>query len=205
MTFDLHLLDGAFDPMTHELYLVQHPLGAVVSEYVSWQREIGYDVAQRSLRGDLDAMLRTRRGDERHRLFVQARGWTAIFGGDCRSPVGNISRRLGCQGLQVTYVEHTIDQPDGEYGARLFLLHRPQQEVEADRHRHVYAMNDGRWEWNEHGTPLPFEKPEHYTRRRIKDRLPPELLVEYCAALGARPWDEDFYGDEGVLVETSWT
>jgi hypothetical protein len=70
--------------------------------------------------------------------------------------------------------------------------------------RAIYAANDGgRWTFGAHGEVQPFEKPESYTARRVKDRLTPEMLEEYCAALGVRYFDPSFYLPEGVLIEVS--
>ena len=46
----------------------------------------------------------------------------------------------------------------------------------------------------------PFEEPEHYKERRIRDRLTDEMLERYCAALGIRLFDKAFYGPSGFLV-----
>jgi hypothetical protein len=200
MNDSLSLFGGRFDPMTHELYLVEGDVRRTVGAYRAWQKACGRRTAVKRRRGPLPGLLESLETGRLQLIFVEASGWTAVFGAESRSAVGNLSQRLECQGLIVTYAAHTIDLPDGYYGAQVFMLHDGQTGPIGLR-RFVEAVNDGRWCWAEHGDPLPFEKPEYYTRRRIKDRLPPELLVEYCAALGVRPWDEDFYGDEAVLVE----
>jgi hypothetical protein len=68
----------------------------------------------------------------------------------------------------------------------------------------VAAVNDnGRWEWLASGTPQPFEDVAAYQRRRVRDRLTPDMLASYCGALGLRPLDESFYGTAGHLVENT--
>lgn len=53
--------------------------------------------------------------------------------------------------------------------------------------RFVRAFRDDtRWDFFEQGERLPFEKDEYYRKRRIRDRLTPELLRGYSLALG---WD----------------
>ncbi|WP_205649263.1 hypothetical protein, partial [Schaalia canis] len=52
-----------------------------------------------------------------------------------------------------------------------------------------------------------FEDRGAYESRRVVDRFTPAMLVEYCAALGLRPFDEDFYADECyriVKVAKGW-
>ena len=69
--------------------------------------------------------------------------------------------------------------------------------------RGVYAMNDSYWTFDAYGEEQPFEQPERYSERRIRDRFTPEMLRSYLAALGIRAFDEDFYmpNGEAVLVE----
>ena len=53
--------------------------------------------------------------------------------------------------------------------------------------RFIRSMKDEpKWEFYQKGKQLTFEKPDHYNKRRIKDRFNEELLLEYLHALG---WD----------------
>jgi hypothetical protein len=66
----------------------------------------------------------------------------------------------------------------------------------------VAAVEDeGRWEWVATGTAQPFEDVAAYRRRRVRDRLTPDMLASYGEALGLRPFDETFYHPVGHLVE----
>jgi hypothetical protein len=47
-----------------------------------------------------------------------------------------------------------------------------------------------------------FEQTDRYLARKIRDRFTSETLAAYAAELGLRPFDEDFYSDRGVLIET---
>jgi hypothetical protein len=50
------------------------------------------------------------------------------------------------------------------------------------------------------GDPLPFEKPEYYQARRVRDRFTDAMLEEYCRALGIDLFNENFYGPRfGIL------
>ncbi|SDU38556.1 hypothetical protein [Jiangella alkaliphila] len=60
---------------------------------------------------------------------------------------------------------------------------------------------DGRWSWYEHGTPMPFERPELYEARMIKRRFNRDILVEYLAAMGIRADDDAFYGGPVAMVD----
>lgn len=68
----------------------------------------------------------------------------------------------------------------------------------------AYAQ-DGRWSWHESGDPQPFEDPDRYTARRIRDRLDRALLVRYLESLGIRPDDPSFFGEGVVATQmVSW-
>lgn len=60
-----------------------------------------------------------------------------------------------------------------------------------------------KWDFVDHGEPLPFEDLQRYTARRVRDRFDQQLLVRYAAAVGLRPFDEDFYAPDrsAVIVE----
>lgn len=50
--------------------------------------------------------------------------------------------------------------------------------------RYLRALLDERWTWFTKGAALAFEEPDYYRRRRIKDRLPGELIDRYLRAMG---------------------
>lgn len=60
------------------------------------------------------------------------------------------------------------------------------------------------WFFKEEGTVQPFEKPEHYSAKKKKDRFTPELLNEYLLAMDIRAFDDDFYMPDGkaIVVES---
>jgi hypothetical protein len=65
----------------------------------------------------------------------------------------------------------------------------------------VYDAN--RWVFEAWGEVQPFEMAEQYKAHRIVDRFTPEMLVQYCLALGIQLLDPDFYGPGGVLFEVT--
>src|SRR5262249_42389236 len=62
------------------------------------------------------------------------------------------------------------------------------------------AHDGGGWVFETSGDIQPYEKPEMYVARRVRDRFTPDLLEEYCRALGIRLFDEHFYGPKGILI-----
>jgi len=69
--------------------------------------------------------------------------------------------------------------------------------------RSIHVAHDGsRWDFGTSGTPQPFERPEAYTARRVRDRFTSEMLEEYCKALGIDVFNPEFYGPNAVLVDS---
>lgn len=68
--------------------------------------------------------------------------------------------------------------------------------------RYVAAHMESRWEWHEYGDPLPFEEVDAYSARLKRDRVTPERLVRYAAALGIALDDPQFYSGKALLFGT---
>ncbi|MES2425578.1 MAG: hypothetical protein V4560_01350 [Bacteroidota bacterium] len=70
-------------------------------------------------------------------------------------------------------------------------------------HRSIAAFRENRLEFYQYGVPLPFEKVDQYSNKRIKDRFNFELLNEYLKALGIDAFNEAFYDCEkgGILID----
>jgi hypothetical protein len=137
--------------------------------------------------------------------------WTAYFdcafqGSDPSSTVGHLSQALQCQGVTVSSAPHTVGtslETPGRYGGVQFELYGPLQTDFINYVRTISAAHDGdRWRFDADGTVQAFEQTDRYQARRIRDRFTSEMLAAYAAELGLRPFDEDFYSDRGVLIET---
>jgi hypothetical protein len=48
------------------------------------------------------------------------------------------------------------------------------------------------------GPEQPYEEPERYRRRLIRDRFTREMLLRYLEALGITPEDPDWYTDAAL-------
>ena len=59
--------------------------------------------------------------------------------------------------------------------------------VDAQRFRRaVYAVSDnGKWTFGDFGDPFDFERISTYSNRKVRDRLTPQMIRDYVAALGA--------------------
>jgi hypothetical protein len=62
-----------------------------------------------------------------------------------------------------------------------------------------------RYHFEQFGTVQPWEEPEHYTARRKRDRLTPEMIERYCRALGIDDvFNPDYYSGPSVFIERTW-
>jgi hypothetical protein len=201
------LLANKFAPTTFIVGFLDRDLERIVNVDTNWRSTIGH-YAFRPVVGDLGTMLSELEplsAPTRRALWVETKSnWTAYFdntidGSDPYGPIAYLSRLLSCRGVTISCC------PDIEahaYGQTRFDLWG-QEPVDAFHcTRSIGATHDGdRWSWDVVGEPLPFERMETYSRKRIKDRFPDELAKQYCLALGVNPYDDSFYGQSGVLVE----
>jgi hypothetical protein len=91
--------------------------------------------------------------------------------------------------FNVRAISLRISSADTEYPICEFILHDS-----APQTRMIRAVKDTQWEFYQEGAVQPFEQPERYTRRRVRDRFDLDLALTYCEALGIearspRFWD----------------
>lgn len=133
--------------------------------------------------------------------------WTAYFdngaqGGEPSNRVSFLARILKCRGVAITCVPDIEGKTGrGIPGGIIFNLLAPESRYFLNYERSVGVLNDGKWKFIDEGSSQPFEQPDSYKNRRIKDRFSPALLEEYCAALGIRAADPSFYGPHGSILE----
>jgi hypothetical protein len=209
------LLDNRFAPITFAWGFLEIPFAQAVNEAVSWTKSIFTKVDTQHFEKPLaDALgsLEPLITPPRKKLLLSTKSnWVAYFdngiqGGDPSGFVGYLSERLKCRGLAVTCIPDTLTNKDkekkGAYRAVRFELYAPEKREWLNLERSIAAVNDyGKWTFKTTGSVQPFEKIERYKERAVKDRFTAELLEEYCAALGIRLFDQDFYGPSGTLIE----
>ena len=126
---------------------------------------------------------------------------------DLESPIGHLCKIAPCRGVVIHCApdRSNVQHPEALriYGIVRFTLFGPRQTDWLNQERYVCAVNDGgKWEFFLQGEQQPFECPEKYNSRRIQDRFTDEMLEKYCAALGIRVFDADFYGGRALWVKT---
>jgi hypothetical protein len=211
------LFDDAYAPLTFSFGFIESPFAQLSDAFISWQKEIFSRSTGRieftHFRAPLAsalARLEPLTTPQDRDLLVETRSnWTAIFSNGLRvndvfSPVSYLPTVLKCRGVEVVYVPDRSDNPPKDalqvYGAVAFALYGPEKTDWINRIRRVAVINDvGGWEFAAEGEIQPYEKIETYQKRKITDRFTAEMLESYCAALGIRLFDANFYGGQCLL------
>jgi hypothetical protein len=194
------LLEDRFAPITDSMGFVEAPIAHVAAALRAPQPDVSGEIRLHRVEGPLaravEALLPLTMPIVVRTLLVPTTSpWTALFnnsklGTDAFAALSWLARHLSCRCVRITAVPDAGER----YGASMFELLGPEQTDWLNVVRSIHAMNDGgRWRFGATGTPQPFEEPEHYTARRVRDRLPFEVLARYCRALGIQPFDEGFY------------
>ena len=209
----LTILDDEFAPITSCAVFLKAPLDRIRATEVPWHRERPpvHTELSGGLREMLPALEPLTGPVTLRRLWVQTRNpeWSVYFTGDIRGTVNSAPgavhgycRHLQVPGLEISVCPHTMRRDGtGEYGNFIFAMHGPGGPAQ----RVIAAqVGDGdRWVFTNFGDLQPFEQPRAYRARRIRDRLTSRMIADYCAALGLYPFEEDFYGPRGLLMEQS--
>lgn len=204
------LFDDEYAPVTSSIGFLKLRLDRAAEALEEWRRSLYLTVQATTIEESfpqslyrLDPLVG---GSRPRELLVETRGaWTAYFdclltGTDTYSTIGYLSDTLAIEGVGISLVPNTV-RPNGtgRFGAVQFSLYDPVHGA-----RVVEATNDGdRWDFTACGTPRDFEEQSAYTRRRVRDRLTPDMLIRYCLALGIDLSNPAFYGPRAVLFTSS--
>jgi hypothetical protein len=222
-TFPSLLLEDRLRPLTDEIGFLDLPFQQSLDAYLDWMRycwqrqlDLGEaDLATTPVTGNLETILRAlgplRLGEASRVAVVPTAGpWTAFFdncdrGADFEALTYSLAKRTDHRTLRFTA---NLDVVDGQPRKHTWLPHtRFYLRGPVERQLFAWVNDNERWTWDTSGEPQPFERPEYYRARRIRDRLSIPIMAEYAAALGLRPFDADFYAPDGAatIVElTGW-
>ena len=213
------LLEDRWAPVTSEMGFLETDAEHAAHAFAAWQAGLlepkGVTVETRPVRGSLEqvlsALLPLTDSETQRHLFIPTRGaWTGYVdnakgGADAASAMSYMAQTLGCRGLRVVAVPHTLRKDKGRYGAVMLEVYGPHRTHWLNYLRTLYASNDGgHWVFGQSGEPFPFEKQERYQARRVRDWFTFDMLAEYLRHLGLSSFEEDFYLPEGTpawLVE----
>jgi hypothetical protein len=193
------LYNGYYVPATNQIGFIEGDLDEITQVLAKSPPE---DVVEK-LHGSLDIGLKKFfpvQGPYYQTLLTETKSkWVALFSehGDVGTKTIGTAKYIQRKCIFVSYIESTYQKKtnDGCFGASIFAIRTYDSKELSIRFVSTYQDFDG-WffEQGDNINPLPFEKPEYYEKRKKKDRLPPELLAEYCEYYGIRPFDVSFYG-----------
>ena len=201
------LFDGKLEPITFRMGFLESSLTSVLDAFVSWRSRINPELARTDVPGGLVAAaahLAPFSTPPTRVLFLATDSpWTAYVDNGLRGPdpvgtIGHLATTMACRGVIACCVPSTLTRETGRalgtYGSVQLQLFAPHRTQFLNYERTISATQDGaRWRFDATGTEQPFEHPERYSAKRVQDRFPPELLEEYCHALGIRLFDDSFY------------
>lgn len=204
------LLNNRFAPVTFSWGLLETSIDALVEFQRQWAASRSQVRELHLFRANLaDALLKLEPLNSFTVLYVATRSaWTAVFQAclGSESPYSEVSypaEAMSCRGVLITWAPDTYDERTGKglYGGTGFQLFAPHRTDFLNHERAIMAVHDtSGWVFQLNGRQQPFEEPHHYTKRRIRDRLTPEMLDRYCRAIGIRPFEEEFYREDCALI-----
>jgi hypothetical protein len=205
------LFRDEFYPATEALGFIRAPAEDVAHAYAEWSSRLGF--ATRTTKHETDLrrtmpLLEPLTHDPSRVIIAatQNRDWSAVFtnsarGNDPTSAIAVLSKDLRTDGVKVVYTPDvrgrsgiTLDR----LGARIFFYTADDAANErsiAVPSRTIYLarQSGSRWLFEAKGEPLAFEDVDAYRRHRATERFTPEMLEQYCRALGLDPFTDDFY------------
>jgi hypothetical protein len=198
------LLGGSASPLGWSVQYVHAPLADVLPALVDWRRGLGQDLevsAPRPFAAALDALLPFEAPWTRE-VVLPCGEWTAylnsfVNGGDLTASAVVVA---GALGVRWVGAQHAPRYGPGHRSTQLWVC-GPDGAPPLYHERVLGAVaEDGRWSWDESGTPFAFEDRARYRVRRVRDRFDRALLIDYVEALGIPAGDDAAYG-EGVVVQ----
>jgi len=210
------LLDERYAPITSAMGFIEAPLDRVWRALAGWRRQLRIDTETEELDEPFPQALRrleplTTHAHPRELVIETSPSWTLYVSNSLRgtdpAPVAVLAEFLACRSVYVVTTPHTADAPgvrEGRFGGLQFRLFGPRPNPILNHVRSIDLIYDGdRWVFDIAGEPQPFEHPDRYKARRLRDRFTSEMLEEYCRALGIEVFDPSFYGSRAVLVRTA--
>jgi len=208
-----NLLGNRFAPITFSIGYLEATASELLEEYHRWHA--GADMKLpwviTELTGDLSSLLSALEPltfPSTRTLFIETQSsWTAVldnYAGNSRSDNDTdfFCSRIHRRGVAMICDEHFHRAAENKqrlvYEQVSFSLY----DDHGNQERFIEVMReDERWLFFQRGDPLPFEHTECYSARRVRDRLTPDMVAEYCAAVGIHAFDATFYGPRAILIE----
>ncbi|MDP5225921.1 MULTISPECIES: hypothetical protein [Arthrobacter] len=213
------LANELYAPMTDEIGFIRAPLEHAADVLATWYHRLERQVTVTEVNGRVHqweaSLAPFEMGANGRVLLLETHSdWVALTNnavGDSGAGVTAemVAKYAGVEAAALSAVPHTLNSPklkgisEGRYGGCRFDYFAPNDQGEVVQIRGLQAVHGGgsKWEFYSFGEVQPYEEPEAYENRRVRDRFTSDMLERYCQTLGIDVFNEDFYGPRGLLVD----
>ncbi|VEI13428.1 hypothetical protein [Trueperella bialowiezensis] len=215
ITPETTLFGNRFYPVTEGIGFIAAGVNELADSFETWRRTWdGGGEEGRFFHGDFEQLLASMEPlDRSQTAFVQTANpqWTAVFSNDSTAGQGSdgsvAAKRLRCDYVQAS-IGFASENPATGFGAKagwLFYYTMPSFPYGVNMYVQVSDQGNHRvkWQFDHSAAFMPFEDLASYEKRRIVDRFSPQMVIDYCRAVGIDPYNEEFYSGPIFVVENS--
>jgi len=190
------------------LAFLEVPLLSVQETFVAWKKSLGWEPEVEPICLPLREAARllppTAIPPSRYLWLKTASSWVAQFSNsvtlDPHSPTTYLCRRMSCRGLALQYAPFGGPGDRRRMGFAGFTLYGPGTGNWDSIIRAIQVSSEGEEAFSVSGQVQDFEDVGKYELSNVRERLTLEMLREYAGAMGLRPFEDEFYGPEGILI-----
>lgn len=186
---------------------IQAPVDVVMGCLVTWGNE---DKVNRYTTGERKQLsleraweyVEERKADPDRGLLIPVGAWTAFFDNQNCEWLAAAELYVLCERLRVDtcFFSHN-DQANSQHcGSGQFNHCRYVGGHFPVKERQVMLLKESGWRFQQTGDPLPFEDMVAYQRPKKRDRMNPDILRAYGAALSIPFWDPGAYGPNVAVL-----
>ena len=206
----LNLFDNRLAPLTYSIGFLNAPITEVADAITQFLTRISLSPTLTPLSGNLEdnlLHLQPLTVNTRPKTLLTSTttpGWTALFdahahGDGVAQICPMMAREMSVRGYCVASVLPSSIATKS-LGGRQFWVLGPEQLLGHIRSINLIENYPGKRHFEARSEVQPYEDLEAYTNRRRTQRLTDDMLLDYTAAVGLHPWDEDFYTNPSYLI-----
>lgn len=206
----LSLFNNRLAPLTYSIGFLNAPITTVADTITQFLTKVGKHGKAHRLSGSLENNLLHLQpltiGSHPRLLLTSTTtpDWTALFDAHARGQgvAQDVSIMAGKLKVRGYYVgcSLTSSVATNSLGGRHFRVLGPEQLLGEIRSIDLIENNPGKWYFEVGGEVQPYENLDAYSNRRRTQRLTDDMLLDYIAAVGLHPWDENFYTTPSYLI-----
>lgn len=192
-------------PITSKSAFIEGDINNLVDIFIEWQNPLiqknknSFQIS--TIKGSLSEALKKlvplTTGERRRYLFIPTQNqWVAYFDnghtGTDRTAPTVLGQKSNSKNIYFSFDNNTEE-------TTFELYDKLQNEIKLIRS--IAVLKESKWEFDQYGSPLPFEKTENYSTRQIKKRFNIDLLTEYMKSLEIDAFNQNYYQNDAILIE----